>query len=254
MSEKITKLTTGLQGSVKTIDTLVGAVEAIVLAVVGRASSWVASVPCAVMTARASAEIFALSWPVAVMVAVALELVGQATSNGWLRAKEWNATKRKTDPAANVVLAFGLMIAYFAIDTLIVVALVLPKFFDTGDWRQLVAVLYPLVAVISTVVLNERVAQYKREADAQQERQDQSQKRKQKRESRRESARQPARQQVPTYEGIGADTRDRARAILAERPDTSGSDLGRMLDRSPSLGRKLKRELVPGGNGRDHDD
>ena len=101
----ITRITRNVSQAVTTVDSLVGAVEAIVLAVVGRAASWVASVPCAVMTARASVDIFALSWPVAVIVAVALELVGQATSNGWLRAKEWNATKRKADPAADVVLA-----------------------------------------------------------------------------------------------------------------------------------------------------
>jgi hypothetical protein len=40
-------------------------------------------------------------------------------------------------------------------------------------------------------------------------------------------------------------TRERANEILAERPDISGAELGRMLDRSESLGRKLKRELIP---------
>ncbi|MBN1220297.1 MAG: DUF2637 domain-containing protein [Anaerolineae bacterium] len=44
---------------------------------------------------------------------------------------------------------------------------------------------------------------------------------------------------------IGDDTRDRARAILAERPGISGAALGRELGRSDSLGRKLKRELSP---------
>jgi chromosome segregation ATPase len=38
--------------------------------------------------------------------------------------------------------------------------------------------------------------------------------------------------------------------ILAQRPDINGADLGRMLGRSESLGRKLKAELVSvNGNG-----
>lgn len=46
-------------------------------------------------------------------------------------------------------------------------------------------------------------------------------------------------------------TRARAAAILAERSAISGAELGRELGRSESLGRKLKRELLPvSDNGR----
>ena len=50
---------------------------------------------------------------------------------------------------------------------------------------------------------------------------------------------------------IGHDTQKRARAILAERPGISGAALGRELGKSDSLGRKLKRDLLPeiSGNG-----
>lgn len=46
-------------------------------------------------------------------------------------------------------------------------------------------------------------------------------------------------------------TKAAAAAILAERGDISGAELGRLLGRSESLGRRLKRELVPadGTNG-----
>jgi len=43
--------------------------------------------------------------------------------------------------------------------------------------------------------------------------------------------------------GTSDATRARAYAILAERPDISGSQLGRELGKSASLGRKLKREF-----------
>jgi hypothetical protein len=54
--------------------------------------------------------------------------------------------------------------------------------------------------------------------------------------------RQEKRQAIPT---TGDDTRERARDILAERSDISGAELGRLLGRSESLGRQLKRELLP---------
>lgn len=38
---------------------------------------------------------------------------------------------------------------------------------------------------------------------------------------------------------------ERARQILAQRSDISGSELGRLLGRSESLGRRLKQQLVP---------
>lgn len=55
------------------------------------------------------------------------------------------------------------------------------------------------------------------------------------------------------YTGISDETRSAALPILAERPDITGAELGRILARSSSTGRKLKRELLPlvaaNGNG-----
>jgi hypothetical protein len=56
------------------------------------------------------------------------------------------------------------------------------------------------------------------------------------------------------YAGIGEATRERAAAILAEQPSISGAELGRLLGKSDSTGRKLRRELLganptPNGHG-----
>jgi hypothetical protein len=49
---------------------------------------------------------------------------------------------------------------------------------------------------------------------------------------------------------ITQETVDRAKAILAERPAIEGSELGRMLGRSDSLGRRIKKALAsPNGSG-----
>lgn len=43
------------------------------------------------------------------------------------------------------------------------------------------------------------------------------------------------------------DTKQRAIEILADNPEISGAELGRILGRSPSLGRELKRKFSPNG-------
>jgi hypothetical protein len=47
------------------------------------------------------------------------------------------------------------------------------------------------------------------------------------------------------YAEISEDTEENALALLAKDPDISGSELGRQLGRSSSLGRKLKNKLAP---------
>ena len=237
-----------LASSVKTTDDLAGAVESIALAVVGRAASWAAAIPNAVMVTRATQEIFGLSPGLSGVVAASLELVGQGVSNLWLRGVEWNRQKRRTDPAANTKLALGLMVGYFALDVSIIVSLAVPRWLETGDIRQLVAVFYPVCGIISALALNERAAQFRREIDASQEKRERAEKRKQK----RQSSGNGAEPRTEHYTAVGGDTRSRAAAILAERSDISGSELGRKLGRSERLGRKLKAELLPelGGNGR----
>ena len=48
---------------------------------------------------------------------------------------------------------------------------------------------------------------------------------------------------------ITQETVDRAKAIIAERSEVSGAELGRLLGRSDRLGRQLKHILQPNGNG-----
>jgi hypothetical protein len=58
------------------------------------------------------------------------------------------------------------------------------------------------------------------------------------------------RKEKRAYTEVSEDTKTKAIQILAQRPDINGADLGRMLGRSESLGRKLKAELVSvNGNG-----
>jgi uncharacterized coiled-coil DUF342 family protein len=52
-----------------------------------------------------------------------------------------------------------------------------------------------------------------------------------------------------SYTSVSDDTKAAALAILRERSGISGAELGRTLGKSESLGRKLRRELLPQVNG-----
>lgn len=48
-----------------------------------------------------------------------------------------------------------------------------------------------------------------------------------------------------SYTGISDETRQQAAVILAERSDISGAELGRLIGKSDTTGRRLKAELLP---------
>ena len=75
------------------------------------------------MVARATARIFDVPLTWAGIVAVALEAGPHKVVQGWLRAKTWNATKRKTDARAPTLRRLGLVVKIFAVDVGMVAAL-----------------------------------------------------------------------------------------------------------------------------------
>lgn len=64
-----------------------------------------------------------------------------------------------------------------------------------------------------------------------------------------ELARLRSEKKTEQFTAIGDDTRTRAIEILTERSDISGAELARLLGRSDTLARRLKRELLPAVNG-----
>jgi len=144
------------------VDTLAGGVEAIILSLTSRAAGWVACIPTILLTSRSCKTIFALTPMEALASAIALELVGQSTTKTWLRGREWNRSKRETDPPANAGLALALTIGYFAIDFVLIAILQIPK--ALGNPVYYAALLFPLAQVISTVITAERATQFGREA------------------------------------------------------------------------------------------
>lgn len=60
-----------------------------------------------------------------------------------------------------------------------------------------------------------------------------------------ELARLRSERKAEQYQNIGDGTRTAAMQILAERSDISGAELARLLGRSDTLARRLKKELLP---------
>ena len=242
-----------LTQSVKPIDDLAGAGEAVLLAVVSRLASWGASVPNAVMVARSAQSIFSLSWGLSLAIAVSLELIGHALVEHWQAAKSWNATKRQGDQAVNARLALGLMVAFWIVDFVMVGVLAFSTWATSGDWRIFTACLYPLIGVAVAVVTNERAHLFRVKAQAEMDRKERAEKRRQSR-RHKTAATAPARSPYPIPTAAESDTLARAKILYDTRPGISGSELGRQLGLSERQGRNLKTAIIAGngGNGKGH--
>ncbi len=147
----------------KSAETFMAGLELVLLAVVGRLATWAAPLPSALLVGRALGDIFGLGGAGPWVMAAVVELVGLAASNLWLTAKEWNATKRKSDPEANERLALGLLSFYFVVVMAILGALEIPPALQ-GNPSGLVSLLFPGLSVVAILALNERAAQSKRQA------------------------------------------------------------------------------------------
>ncbi len=80
--------------------------------IAAKLSSWLAPFPSAYFVARSAMVHLALPLPVAVVVAAIIETLGLATVHTALWAYDWNAYRRKSDPAAPVGLAIALGSVY----------------------------------------------------------------------------------------------------------------------------------------------
>ncbi len=132
-----------------------------------RLIGWIATVapflavaPTAWLIGARTAQHLRWPWPVAVVAAVAVELLGIAVTVTALDAYAWNRAKRKNDPAANVVLPVVLCAVYFAgAEALTVLADIVP-----GAARYLPA-LFPVLGLAGMATLAIRYDQARRVAE-----------------------------------------------------------------------------------------
>jgi hypothetical protein len=221
----------------------VGQIEVVLTDAVAKIAPWTAPIPTAYLVGRATVE--HLGWPVAVgiVVAIIVESLGLATSATALELREYNASKRKSDPRAPFALATVLVAVYLAVAVGLTVALDIAPVLGIYS-----PAIFPFLSLTGVTVLAIRGDHRRRVEGIEMERAA--------RRSARNRNRKPTQKVEPLPESVsagtarytetGAETKKRARVILEERPGISGSELGRQLGRSERLGRKLKAELMPG--------
>jgi len=182
----IKQFTDRISNNVVHVDRLAGAAEAFGLAILCRAASWIATIPTIILTSRSVEVIFALTPTAALASCIALEIVGQAVVNTWMKAKDWNASRRASDPPANEGLGLVMAIVYFAADFILIGILQVPKaLLNPIHWA---ALLFPLAQVVSTVMTAERAAQFRREATGDIARAERQAKRQATRQAKRQAA------------------------------------------------------------------
>ena len=166
-----------LQETARNVDATMGAIEAIIVSIVGRLASWIAGVPSAVLVAKSVGRIFDLTQGWAWAIAVSFELIGLTTTSLWAGFREWNQNiaKRKTDPKAPEKLALAFVIAYLVVDLVMIIILTVTDFLVNRNAEVFVGVTYPVMTAVSVLVMNERIKHRKRQADFAQQKEKEAQ-------------------------------------------------------------------------------
>ena len=215
---------------------LIDNAERLAIVIVSRIAPWAAPLAPAYLVARATADHFRAPIAVAVAVAVTVEAVGIASTHITMEMHQYNQTRRKSDPEAPFSVGMLASISYFFIGiTLTVLLELFPEMIIVAPAA------FFLLAVVAYITLALMSGHARRLEAIRQQKEQRTVPR-----QRNKSGTEPE----PGTGPWGGSTRQRAMEILTERPDISGSALGRELNRSAGFGRRLKRELEPELNGR----
>jgi len=137
-------------------------VEKNLVKLVAKLAPWLAPFPSAYFVARSGMAHLALPLPVAIVVAAIVETLGLSAVHSALWLADWNASKRKTDPQAPVVVAVALGAVY------LVATLGLVVFLEVWPALSTYApALFPALAVVGGVNLALISQQERREAAVQ---------------------------------------------------------------------------------------
>jgi len=179
-----------LQEAAQRTDAAMGAIEAIIVSVVGRLASWIAGVPSAGLVAKSVGRIFDLTQGWAWAIAVSFELIGLTTTSLWAGFREWNqnTAKRKTDPKAPEKLALAFVIAYLLVDLAMIGILTGTDFYVNHNFEIFVGITYPVMTAVSVLVMNERIKHRKRQADFKQQLEKEAKEKKEKHQSAQPTA------------------------------------------------------------------
>jgi len=126
---------------------------------------WVAPIPSAFFVARSAVQHLDCPLPIAILLALVIELLGLTGIHTWLRLSNWNLSKRKSDPPAPAHL--GLLLAGLYAFLTLGMILVLDVLPSLAHFMPAVTPLLALVGAFNLALLSQ---QEQREAAARIER------------------------------------------------------------------------------------
>ncbi|MBU0493892.1 MAG: helix-turn-helix domain-containing protein [Chloroflexi bacterium] len=187
--------------------------------VVARIAPWLAPLPTAYLVGRATVE--HLHWPdlVGIIAAAIVESLGLATTVTALELREYNASKRKSDPGAPFGLAAGLVVVY------LVVALALTVVLDTvPELARYAPAIFPLLSLAGMIILALRADHVRRLNGIAENKAAAREERAARRQQQRQHAADPAEPSAPPV--LVSDSAPASPATYAEfirqHPDLSG--------------------------------
>ncbi|MCP5019742.1 MAG: hypothetical protein GY938_31315, partial [Ketobacter sp.] len=119
---------------------------------------WLGPIPSAYLVGVAVYEHLQWHWLVALIAAIAVESIGVVSVVVALRLHEWNATRRKIDPAAPFTLSLITVIVYFIIT--IGLTVLLDVFPELAIYAPAI---FPLLAAVGAVNIAVKNGQQRRE-------------------------------------------------------------------------------------------
>lgn len=225
---------------------------------------WLAPVIPAYLAYRNMVDVLGFASWVALVGALTVEFLGLATVSTVFMLWDYNSQAgegRRAPVMAALLTAGGYIVIVLTVNVLLD---------ESGVVDKVAQGLLSLLSVVAAVTLAVRAGHARRVLEAEEVREREREERERARQERRERRKEKGGSGSGTG-GSGSGRRggmmpvferytrpevvERAREILAERSGISGSELGRLLGKSDSLGRKLKREITAemGGNGKERE-
>ncbi len=222
-------------------------IETLLIEVVARAAPWLAPLPTAYLVGRATIQY--LDWPVwvAIIAALDIESLGLASAATALMLRDYNKSKRKSDPDAPAQVAFLLLLVY------VVITIGLSVILDVFPILALYApAIFPLLSLTGTLNLALRNDHRRRLEAIAAEKAERKQKRSEMNGERSEVNGERLEKNAKRSGVNGNRSREQAvnalLNILEASPDLSYSQAGQAIGRSKTWVAEVVRELQKSGH------
>lgn len=231
---------------------------------VARTSPWIAPIPTAYLVYNHTT--LYLDWPdwVGWASAIVIECLGLATISTGLVLREYNASKRKSDPTAPKWVAYTMVVVYVLCAELLTVGLgLISRSQDTVTWGDIIPAIFPFFSIAGAVVLSLRADHVRRVEEIQKDKDERSKRSREAAKEAKEEAQSTTNARMsdnvsdkPVVSDNGAKTQaDFERAVAIGEIDLNaktndnlllwtGQAIGEWAGKSEATGRRWKREVL----------